>query len=592
MRILPQETSFHFKGKAFLLGVVFAFIGVGIGGTLWLTQQYQDRMIEGIVIDGVNVSKMTKPEALLAINNAPPSPFAVEMITLKTENASIASSAAQLGLHRSTESIVDQAYMVGRSNSIIENIQTFISSYFSGRSLQSTLAYEPEKVQEFVTLLATQAYTPDQKPSMNYSNKVVNVFAGKYGRSIQIEETVTQILSSPSDTGLVHEFSAQLITIGTELNDAQIANAKARGEKYIGKTVEGKVDVITSSFSDSELISMLGVPEGYNEEKVTELLDQIKTKVDRPARNAEFVFDPNTLKVSTFVADQDGLTINSEQTREKLFMAMKQIEAGTQDTTVSFEVVVAAKKADVTLASLNNLGINERIGFGESFYDHSIPTRIHNVSQASKIVNNTIVKPGEEFSFNKTLGDVSKATGFQPAYVIKSGQTVLGDGGGVCQVSTTLFRALLDSGLNITKRKPHSYRVSYYELNKDPGFDATVYAGDVDLRFINDSPGAVLLHFETFPDTKYMFVTIYGTSDGRTTEISGYKKWDVRGAPASQYFDDPTLPPGKLVQIDWAVGGIKTQFTHTVKDKNGNVIRENTYYSNYIPWAAKYRRGV
>jgi vancomycin resistance protein YoaR len=108
---------------------------------------------------------------------------------------------------------------------------------------------------------------------------------------------------------------------------------------------------------------------------------------------------------------------------------------------------------------------------------------------------------------------VSQKTGFKPAYIIQAGRTVLGDGGGVCQVSTTLFRALLDSGLEVTKRKQHSYRVSYYELDRQPGFDAAVFSGETDLR-LNDSPEYVLLHFSADRE-KYMFVEIYGTSDGR-----------------------------------------------------------------------------
>src|SRR5690606_10285855 len=148
--------------------------------------------------------------------------------------------------------------------------------------------------------------------------------------------------------------------------------------------------------------------------------------------------------------------------------------------------------------------------------------------------------------------DVSAETGFQPAYVIKNGQTVLGDGGGVCQVSTTVFRAVLDAGLKVTRRLPHSYRVSYYELNSKPGVDATVYSGNIDLRFINDTDHAILIHAEADSKNLYMKVELYGTSDGRTTEIVDHVTWDYRPAPAAVYIPDPTLPAGQTKQVDWA----------------------------------------
>jgi vancomycin resistance protein YoaR len=168
----------------------------------------------------------------------------------------------------------------------------------------------------------------------------------------------------------------------------------------------------------------------------------------------------------------------------------------------------------------------------------------------------------------------------------------LGDGGGVCQVGTTLFRSVLNAGLKITPRLPHSYRVSYYELDRKPGVDATVYAGDTDFRFINDTPEHILIHAESDSKNLYMSVNIYGTSDGRTTELKDHITWNARPAPAPQYFPDPTLPVGKLVQIDWAASGISSSFINVIKDKNGKVIREDKYVSNYRPWSAKYLQGV
>ena len=185
-----------------------------------------------------------------------------------------------------------------------------------------------------------------------------------------------------------------------------------------------------------------------------------------------------------------------------------------------------------------------RLAFGDSYYEHSIPTRIKMSPWLPVVWTDILVAPGKEFSFNKTLGDVSRATGFEPAYIIRNGLTELGDGGGVCQVSTTLFRAVLNAGLDVTLRLPHSYRVSYYELDRKPGIDATVYAGNVDFRFINDSPNYILIHGEADPKKLYMFYSIYGTSDGRHTEIVDHTTWGLCSPPPAQYIVDESLPPG------------------------------------------------
>jgi vancomycin resistance protein YoaR len=206
-------------------------------------------------------------------------------------------------------------------------------------------------------------------------------------------------------------------------------------------------------------------------------------------------------------------------------------------------------------------------------------------------LNLTIVPPGEEFSFVKTIGPVNAETGYQQAYVIRSGSTLLEFGGGVCQVSTTTFRALLNAGLNITRRLPHSYRVSYYELNQQPGFDATVYAGNVDLRFINDTPGHILIYSKADSERLYMTVKIYGTDDGRTTEIKNYKKYGYTPPPEPEYIPTDTLLPGEVKQVENAVAGIKARFDWIVRNASGAIIREKTFYSNYQAWGAKYLVG-
>ncbi|MCL5935535.1 MAG: VanW family protein, partial [Firmicutes bacterium] len=188
------------------------------------------------------------------------------------------------------------------------------------------------------------------------------------------------------------------------------------------------------------------------------------------------------------------------------------------------------------------------------------------------------------------VGEVSAATGYKQAYVIKSGRTVLDDGGGVCQVSTTLFRAALKAGLPIPERTGHAYRVGYYEQGGfPPGMDATVFAPSVDLKFKNDTPNYLLLQAYTVANNLY--IDIYGTSDGRVTSLSAPKVTNQTPPPPDLHQDDPTLPRGTVQQVDWAAWGANVSFTRKVTRGDETLVSE-TWNTSYRPWQAVYLVGT
>lgn len=591
MRVVKQDTRFRFHVPSLFFGVGLGLLVVLSLIFIWINFSYQGRFIEGVHISGVSVAGLTPEQALQRLELQLQVP--THVVTLASEEHQISSTSAQLGLHYNTQHALNQAFTFGRGESPVQNVADWLAGFTDGHQVPVTMQFDAVRAQEFIHALAHLADQPGVEPfaQLRTSNAITSLLidAGKVGQIVDQPQTFQMLQAA---AGLpIATLSAAFQESGSVLSSEQVTEAQSRAGRFVGKSLQMTVDKRQQNLNDQQLIAFLQFPAGFSESKIEGYLQELSDQINRPPQNAKFEYDAQTLEVSAFTAPRDGFELNIAATTRSIIESL-QVSETVQEPPQAVAVVIDRTAPEMTLENTNSLGIKERVGFGESYYDHSIPTRIHNVAHASERVNNTIVKPGEEFSFNKTLGEVSRRTGFQPAYVISGGQTVLGDGGGVCQVSTTLFRALLDSGLQITRRLPHSYRVSYYELNRDPGFDATVYSGNVDLRFINDTDQHLLLHFTTDSEKKYMTVEIYGTSDGRTTEIKDYQKWDARGALPSVYFDDPSLPAGKLVQIDWAVGGIKTKFTHVVKNAKGEVISEKTYQSNYIPWSAKFRRGT
>lgn len=156
------------------------------------------------------------------------------------------------------------------------------------------------------------------------------------------------------------------------------------------------------------------------------------------------------------------------------------------------------------------------LGKGESNFAGSPRNRVHNIGIGTNNFNGLVVLPGEEFSFNQYLGEVDGANGYKPELVIKENVTTPEFGGGICQVSTTAFRAAIHSGMKVTYRKNHSYPVKYYGT---PGFDATVYQPLPDFRFVNDTKYPILLK-TSIVGTKLTF-EVWGTDEGRTVTING-----------------------------------------------------------------------
>lgn len=327
----------------------------------------------------------------------------------------------------------------------------------------------------------------------------------------------------------------------------------------------------------------------YDEKLVKETLEDMKKRAYIAPVDALFQVEDD--KVTAFKESSDGRQLDTESAEKYMKDKIEETIKSGEVKAYSYEIPIISLKPDVSTEEANSFGIVEKIGEGISYFPHSIPNRIFNINLASQRVNGILVKPGEEFSFVKYLGDVSKYTGYAQAYVIQGGKTVLGDGGGVCQVSSTLFRAILNAGLPITERHPHAYRVSYYEAQSPPGLDATVFYPSVDLKFKNDTENYILIQSFIDLEEQSLRYVLYGKSDGRTVSLTKPIVTGFISAPESLYQDDPTLPKGTTKQIDFAAAGATVAFNRTVK-KDGKIVIEEKYTSRYAPWRAVFLVGT
>jgi len=285
---------------------------------------------------------------------------------------------------------------------------------------------------------------------------------------------------------------------------------------------------------------------GISDEALGNFIEDLARKVNKDPVDARFKVENG--KVTAFALSSPGLRLNKQKSLESFKKYLL-----TQDFSDSLELSTQKIQPEISSDSQDNLGINSLIGSGESNFAGSPKNRIYNIKVATNRFNGVLIKPGEEFSFVKILGEVDGEHGYLPELVIKHDKTEPEFGGGICQVSTTTFRAAINSGLKITARRNHAYPVSYYNPQ---GMDATVYVPRPDLRFINNTPGYILIETQ-IEGTKLIF-NFYGTDDGRKINIIGPK-----------------------ILSRESDGAMKTTFTQQVFDKNGELIREDVFNSNY-----------
>lgn len=342
----------------------------------------------------------------------------------------------------------------------------------------------------------------------------------------------------------------------------------------------------------------LPIEVNFDRKVLDQTLDALAPKIEKSPIDAIFQFIAGSGpdgkgRVQAFQPSADGLQIDRDAT-SNLITSHAKSELSGEFLPSTWTIALPIKRVPPVIRSstADELGIKTLLGEGASYFYDSIPGRVFNIGLGTEKINGSLISPGETFSFDTAIGTVSAVFGFQKAYSIKEGKTVLDDGGGVCQVSTTLYRAVLNSGLPVIDRTAHTYRVGFYEQGGfPPGLDATVYPPSPDFKFRNDTGGWILIQANFDRANAKLTFDLFGTNDGRKTEISGPFITSTSPPPDPIYEDDPTKPVGTTTQVDTAHWGATTYFTRKVTRLGETLINE-VVRSDYIPWPARYLRGT
>jgi len=295
-------------------------------------------------------------------------------------------------------------------------------------------------------------------------------------------------------------------------------------------------------------------------------LRRLRKRVQKPARNATFAVDGPKVRI---VPDRPGVQLDAAGAARAVLAAALRSSRAQRVATLP----VQTARAKVTTAKARAMGIVGLVSSYTTDYG-GIPNRIHNVELVAHLVDDKLIAPNQEFSFNKTTGERSAAKGFLVAPVIVNGELTNGLGGGVCQVSTTVFNAAFDAGVKITERVNHALYISHYPQ----GRDATVDYPDVDLRFVNDTGHWLLLR--TFVGPSSLTVSLYGTPTGRKVE-STTAPLVVHGKTPIKKTVDKALKPGERIVEDPGEPAMTTSVTRDVYAADGKLLDHDVWYSSY-----------
>lgn len=565
-----------FKYLSFVL-VVFLFF------TVLISVPFLNKIYPNIYVSGVYLGDKTKVQAISSLEE------------LKLKNnllLQIDDTSKEISTHEIVKKVdyqksVERAYHFTNSGNIILDLYTKIKLIISPVNLSLSIDFDDEKITETLLILSAAEGSKPVNPSVKIINGQAVVDAGKNGIDVDLVDNSNKIKNN-----LVFNRSEPikitLIESKVSLTSDEAQTFKKTAEKLIGKNLELVLDFDKILITDDELVKFLNPRSGFDVEKIKIKIAEVSRKINRNPQDSVFIVENGN--VTEFTPSKDGITVNENELINEIEIYLSKLITESQ-TSFSFNIPTVKSPAKIRNEDVNDLGIKTLLGKGVSHFAGSIPNRIHNVNLAQSKFKGILVPPNEIFSFNNVLGDVSSYTGYKAAYVIKDGKTVLGDGGGVCQVSTTLFRAILSAGLPIVERRPHSYRVGYYEQGFGPGLDATVYYPTTDLKFKNDT-GAYLLIQPTIDNPNYTLTfEIYGTDDGRVSTVSKPVITSSTAPAADLYVDDPTLKAGVVKQIEHRAYGARVVFDYKV-ERNGEVLIDQKFVSTYRPWQAVYLRGT
>jgi vancomycin resistance protein YoaR len=580
-----------FSGAILLALVLVIFLGA-------FQLRYADKVVPNVYALGVNLSGMTLDEAEAALQNR----FTYDteaVFTFRDGDRFWQMTAADLGVSFDTRATAEQAFAAGHGGDLAGDLVRQATIWFSGRSIAPVVRYDQTYAVSQLNLIAEEINRPTEDATLVVDGLAVRTTPSRTGRTLDITATLNrlQAIIVQMDTGaeipLVVNETPPLVW-EAEGAAAKIRTAIASPLNLVADDGSGgQLGPWTASVE--QIAALLNVEladngDGTRSYQVNVNVDTIGSFLESLAPglitspvDGRFHFDDATGQLQVIQPSRSGRTLNVEETLTRLEQGVFAADAASRTIPLAFNYTLPRYHEGLTAAEL---GITQLVSEATTYYVGSTQARRENIAIAASRFDGIIIGPGEEFSYNYWLGDVSPESGFVEGFIIQGGRTVRGVGGGVCQVSTTAFQAAFYAGFPILERYAHGYRVGYYESGEGVGMDAAIFTPDFDMRFLNDTPYHLLIETNMYPGENAIQFRYYSTNPGRTVVKEDVSVRNVTSHGPTLYEANAEIPLGQSLQVDWAADGADVTVTRVILDLNGNEIRRDTFFSHYEPWRA------
>ncbi len=576
------------RAQFMMSGLLVVLILIAAGGVWFLSieRRYQQRIYPNVSILGVNVGGLQPAEAEAAITDHFRA-FTDAPVILNFEGRSWRVSGNDLGLVMGVHDSVQQAYKIGRTRDMMSNVQTIWQTLQQSVAVPVLIVVDEAKAQASVARLASIVDAPAHDPKLHMEGTTLVVKDGKPGRMLLVDETVARIRETLSLLVSQQQVTVATRELSPRVSNAAIQAARARVVDLISQPVTIKVNNKEFVWSSDELARMIEIVQQsdkngidsyqvflnpYQIERRMEVIGETTQTIPVYPRVAWNGGDLQIIK-----AGAPGWRINKHESRDLL---VNNVDQGIR--TIELNPRYVAVPIDKN--NLASLGITELVSEGKSDFTGSAPYRVTNIQAGLVLLDGVLIAPGDEFSFDDTIGDIDETNGFVKGYAIVQSRTQLEFGGGICQDSTTVFRAAFWAGLPITERWGHSFYISWYDKYGPTGMDATIFTGGPDLKFLNDTGRWLLMQTYSNPKTGVASVRLYGTSPKRKVEMTQVIRDRVTAPTAPVYVTDPEQPAGAVKQSDHARDGLTIEIVRTVTEADGTARDPDKYTTRFKPW--------
>ncbi len=535
-------------------------------------QFYPGTSVQGIAIQGMSQSGS---EEMLRLAFTPLEDHAV---TYTFEDQTWPASLTDLGMIVDYEAMLDAAWDQGRDGSVIDRYATLLNQG-DAHNVPLSVLQDDLKLAAFLANIGEQIHIDSKNARLVRRGSEIDILADATGRALDLEaarkETIAAVLTGRSST-----ISLKTVPIAPDVTAADLEGAKEDAVILVSEPVIFTLGDISYDIDTEDLTGALTIdPDGraaLDLEKLKGRLDDIAADVLTPAENAKLGWDDGIYVIED---DVDGTGVDLEAIGPLLLETAR-------TTTRSVALPVQTLKAGARADNIDELGLEGHLTYGSSSFAGSSETRAANVIAACTNVSYKLVGPGEQFSFNDQMGLISLDNGFVEGKIIQGDWTASDLGGGVCQVSTTVFRAALLSGFKFDEWYAHGWRLAFYETDgSPPGMDAAIYQPnnpdefEKDLVFVNPLDSWLLLMMVVDGDTAYAH--LYGRDNGWTTEIFEPRVSEPKEPGEPVVRENPELAQGERRKVQNAQPGYTVYLRRKVTDADGNVVSDGDFVSDY-----------